>query len=365
MAEVFKTINEAMGSYDEAAAPNNLPDYDDDGDQPKGQGDPRPSDRQQEQGDTQRPASEQPEDQDDLDKLLSDLDPEAGSEEGEGEEDQGDPNAPQTLAEDTLLKLPNGTTKKYGDVLREAAEIETQRGQLGEERQRFDTARTEVRKQYEDMQGNMQVLAQIAQALMPQEPSLEMMQQDLYGYNILKHAYDKQAAMISQIVGMHQNGQQQMTAQQQQELKTFKMEQAQKLVQRDPRFGRDDFWSEFQKDMYSIGPRVYGYSADELREGMLDHRQYEVMRDAIAYQKIKAAAAARKGAGKHADARQRGANQQFRDQPTGRFAPAPQGRVVTGSGSRGRVDPRAMQRQQAQQRFEKNPTLKNAVDLLD
>ncbi len=350
----FNSISDAVGSYSEDAGPQyTLDDDAEDGDD--GQGDRRGarqdgSDGPQHQGDDQQAA----EDQDDLDKLLSGLDPEAGSEDGEGA-DQGDPNQqPQAEMQAAKAQLEN-----------ERRQFQEERQTFTQERQRFETARTQVRQQYEAMQGNMEMLAAVAQALMPQEPDIGMLGVDQNGYHILRNAYDKQVAMIGQVRSAYQQMQQAQTEQQAAAREEFRMEQAQKLVQRDPRFGQNEFWNNFQRDMFSYGPRVYGYTADELRDGMLDHRQFEVLRDAIEYQKIKAAVKARKGVKNHQDARQRGAQQQPRDQRNGQYVPSPQGRVVTGSGVRGRVDPAAMQRQAAEARFKKNPTMKNAVDLID
>lgn len=366
----FGSIADALANsnYDEKAGPEYKLDYDGEEDD-DGQGDRRGA-RQDGQDGPQRPDPQQQDgdgDQDDLDRLLAGLDPdgsEAGFEE-DGDEGQGDPAQPQVLTDDTQVRLPDGSTRRYGDIAREAAEMGNQRQQFAQERQSFETARGQVRQQYETMQGQMQVLAQIAQALMPQEPDIGMLATDQQSYHILRNAYEKQSGMISQIVSMFQQNQQQIEAEHAQRMGAFRTEQAQKLVQRDPRFADDKFWDQFQRDMFSIGPRVYGYTADELRDGMVDSRQFEVFRDAMEFQKIKAAMRARKGAAKHQQARQRGAEQP-RNQQNGQYLPRnPQGRVVTGSGARGRGDPKAAARQAAQAAFDKNPTIANAVNLLD
>jgi len=75
------SFSDAARLYNEDAAPQNLTDNDD-----EDQGDPGQSGQNVDDGSQRQPQEKQDaEDQDDLDRLLADLDPEAGSSEGESD----------------------------------------------------------------------------------------------------------------------------------------------------------------------------------------------------------------------------------------------------------------------------------------
>lgn len=360
MAEIFSSVTDAVSSYKEGSEAPVLDDNDFEGEEDQGQDAPETGSQARDDRSQDQPAEQQGDDgQDDLDRLLNDIEPDVE----DVDAGQGDQTAqPQAATDDLIYRFADGTTAKVSDLAKTHSEITTHRTRMAEDRQKFDQVVGQLRQQYEAVQGQMQMAAEVLQATMPQEPDIGMLSVDPNGYHILKAAFDRQQAMLNQIYGTYQQNQQEMQTRYQTDMQTFRRTEAEKLVERDPRFGRDDFWAQFQNDMFSYGPRVYGYSAEELRNGMMDHRQFEVLRDAIEFQKIKAAIRARKGAAKHAQARV----EQPRNQVNGQYIPRPtQGRVMTGQNTRGRVDQKTLQRQQAQKRFDKNPTLRNAVDLID
>lgn len=334
--EAFGSIEDAIGSYKE----------DDEQSTAEPVTTEIPADGQQ--GDDQQQADPDQGDQGEpevLDELEgNDIDPDQQTD----VELQGGQFAPRTAK----VKLEDGTITTVDALLKTGAQsVElTQRASALEGREReFETIRTQVRQQYEALAPKQELLAKIAQALMPKRPDPQLAATDNYAFTVLNEAYTRTVELINQLGVDHRQTLEQQKAEASAEFDRFKASQAAKLEQRAPDFANDAYYRTFWNDMIAIGGRVYGYSAKELNEGMNDHRQYLVMRDAIAYRKLKAAQAKGRGNG--------------RTVVNGQVVQQGERKVMTGSNRPANAE--ALKRQQAQERFNKNPTAQNAMDLVD
>lgn len=337
-SDTFSTVEDAMGSYvsDEEQ-----------GDGQGGQPD-KPQDGKliDENGNPIEPSHEQEGTDPDLDDLgdgTDDIDASGG--------DQPDPDqAAGFVAHDAKVKLADGTVTTVAEIVRGTmrnADYSQKATKLAEERQQFDGIRQQVRQQYETVTQQQQRLAAIAQAFLPQRPDPAKFVNPAE-YNIMLDGYNRHVEMLQSLDADYRQNIDTQDAEQKKSLQDFRDQQADKLVERDPKFNDDGYYRQFWDDAIKIGGRVYGYTSKELTEGMNDHRQYLVMRDALAFQRLKAKQRAAKGQGQ--GQRQTPSNGQ------GRQPLAVNGRPQN-------VD--AAKRKVAQDRFAKNPSMKNAIDLID
>jgi hypothetical protein len=314
-------------------------------------------DDDQSEQDTQPAPSDQPveQDQSDADEGEPELSLDDGTEEL-ADEDQGDPeetpqNTGQFTSHDAKVRLDDGTVTTVGEVIRGTlrnADYTRGKTELAQARQEFDGMRQQVRQQYETVQQHQQRLAQIASALLPRRPDPSMMQTDLVGYNVMLDAYNRTVEMMQGLDADYQNTVQVQEQERDYALQSFREQQADELVKRDPKFADDNYYRTFWQSAVDVGGRVYGYTQKELADGMNDHRQYLVLRDALAYQRLLAQQRKTKGKG----------NGQ-------RFTPANgRGRQPLAVNGRPNNQQQA-QRRIAQERFSKNPSIKNALDLID
>jgi hypothetical protein len=330
--DTFSTVEDAMSSY---VSDEEREQQDD------GQG--GQSEQQADNGQTEQQEAG-PDDVTDQDPDLDD-----GTDEIDATAEE-DPGAEGLVPHDAKVKLADGTVTTVAEIVRGTlrnADYTKKTTELAQREQKFEEAHSVVRQQYETLTQQQQRLAAIAQAFLPKRPDPAMMQTDLVGYNVQLDAYNRTVEMLQALDSDYQTSVKTQTDEQKQALETFRAEQADKLVERDPKFADDKYYRQFWTDMQSIGGRVYGYTAKELTEGMNDHRQYLVMRDALAFQRIKANQRKAKG--------QQG-QRQTPQNGTGRQPMPVNGRPQNADMAK---------RQAAQERFNQRPTLNNALDLID
>jgi hypothetical protein len=283
--------------------------------------------------------------------------PEDGEEFDDPAEDdaqEGDkPEEPQEgkpgtyAAHNQQVRLPDGTTTTVADLLKTGGDrhaVIEEKTKLAEAKQQFAQVNSQVRSMYEGMQKERELLATFAQQLMPKRPDPALAYTQPGDFQVLNDAYQRTVEMLNTIGSNWQQANQTMEAEGVRALNDFRAEQADRLVERAPEFRNDEYYAKFWNEAIRVGGRVYGYSAKELSEGMNDHRQYLVLRDALAYRRIKARQTSQKGLPRE----------------VGR----PQRRVPQVNGQRAPQSGNAASLAAARKRFAKNPTMRNAVDLL-
>jgi hypothetical protein len=265
-----------------------------------------------------------------------------------------DPDAPieepkpgTFAAHNQNVRLSDGTVTTVAALEKKWAES----GSLVEERTKFDQAKqqfaqvnSEVRAMYEGMQQERELLAALAQSIMPKRPDPNLAYTHPGDFHVLNDAYTRTVEMLNSVGANWHQANATLEAQNRQALEQFRDEQANKLVERAPEFGKEEYYGKFWNEMVRVGGQVYGYSAKELSEGMNDHRQYLVMRDALAFRRIKA----------------RQINQRGLPKDQGK----PQRRIPAVNGQRQPQSVQSAQYAAARKRFYANPTAKNAAALL-
>jgi hypothetical protein len=262
-------------------------------------------------------------------------------------QDEQQPRGGTFAGHNQQVKLADGTTTTVAQLLADRTghgDLMQRETTFRQEQEKFGQAKAQVGEAYQQMQRDRQVIAAIAQTLLPQEPDIAMMANDPHSYHILKAAYDKQVKMIQHVVGQFQANEEKSKGDHDTELKAFREEQGRKLVQRVPSLGTQEGWQAHWGDIFKYGGRVFGYTADELRNGISDHRQHIVMRYAIAHAKNLAKAAEGNKGGRKA--------------PNGQQQPQ---RVMNQPSRPG--NPAAAKAKAAKARFDKNPSIKSAMDL--
>ena len=145
------------------------------------------------------------------------------------------------------------------------------------ERQQMAQARQHIAQQAQTLQQQGQMLAQIAQAMLGQEPALELAQSDPGAYIAHQAQYRQRMEVLQQLQGHMQQASQIAQAQQQQAFaQTVERERA-ALLKAMPELADPAKLSAFQGRIAKVAQR-YGLTAQDL-SGAFDHRSYLMLRD--------------------------------------------------------------------------------------
>lgn len=278
----------------------------------------------------------------------------AGNDDQEGQEGE-EGKAGTFAAKSQRIRLEDGSYTTVGELLNERSshgQLSERETQLREREGKLQETHGHVQSMYEAVQPQLELIATVAKELMPTEPDPALLgtPEGAQTYHLLKAAYDRTVNRINQVVGAWRQNQQLLQTEGQTQQKTFNREEAGKLIQRDKRFGDDKFWESFQRDMFQVGGRVYGYTAEELRNGMIDHRQYMVMRDALAFQKLMGKLRAQK------NGRQQAGQEDGNRRPNGTAV-----RTRVNGSSRRPTNQEVQRAAAARTKFRKEPTIENAL----
>lgn len=216
-----------------------------------------------------------------------------GDDDGEGADDEGDEEGDDDQAEDDEAgedaeddepkkkepKAPAKVKISLGDREIEATpdEVSTYLREGHAERQQMAEARQHIAQQAQALQQQGQMLAQIAQAMLGQEPALEMAQNDPGAYIAHQAQYRQRMEVLQQLQGHMQQASHIAQAQQQQAFaQTVERERA-ALLKAMPELADPAKLSAFQGRIAKVAQR-YGLTATDL-SGAFDHRSYLMLRD--------------------------------------------------------------------------------------
>jgi hypothetical protein len=288
-----------------------------------------------------------------------DTDDEFGEVEEHPDEVEADESSPdyaggRFAADNANVKLTDGTVTtvaelrkaslRQSDYTRKATEIAQERKAIAEKETAFASEREQVKSFAAELQRQRETVAFLAQALMPKEPDIALVEHDIIGYNLQKAAYDKQAKAIGELVAQHQQHQKRQGDETAAEQTEARKREAKALREKwpdffDPHGQPNDKYGKFWRAAVAAAPQ-YGISPEELNE-LTDHRYYLVLRDALAYRRIKAKNAATTG------------------------KPQTSRPVITGGRQGTNGSAQQDKRAAAQARFQRNPSIHNAIDLID
>ena len=225
-------------------------------------------------------------DDDDLDLQFDDADEEDGAE--------AEP-APSAVTDETEVTLEDGTKISIGqlkrnnlfqaDYSRKTEALKAEKAQIQAEVDR------RITEEHQKIQQERELVWAYAQHHMPQPPDPSLMDSTSPNYNPLE--YIEQNTKYEQAMGRVQviwqrkqaEEQEQQKQQQTQFVEFFKWNKAE-LEKKLP-FLKDDAKKEaFKKELEEWGGKAYNLKPEETNR--LDYREYLILRDAIAYQKLKA-----------------------------------------------------------------------------
>jgi hypothetical protein len=268
----------------------------------------------------------------------SGLDESAGDDKAEEADYSGGRFAP----DDAMVRLEDGTVTTVAELRRgglRQADYTKKATALADERRTLQAETMRVAALDQEHQEQRRLLAHFAGAIMPREPDPALISSDPNGYRQQLEAYKAQVGMLGRLGDDIRAFNERLAAEQAWAMGAAREEQSRRLTERAPEFGREDYYRQFWNEAVRAG-EFYGYTADEL-EQLDDHRHYLVLRDALAYRRIKA---------RNARSRTR----------TDGLPP-----VITGGRRRSAEQARRERKDAAWARFNRNRSLRNAVDLID
>lgn len=230
------------------------------------------------------------------------------SDEGEGEETDGndDENAGQAeddesdeepdsdqgrfVASNGKVRLPDGTVSTVADLVqgnlrdRDYRQKTMELAELRKSSEAQSSAYEASKKQFDERATYMEALLK---SIVPAAPDPGLAQTDPYRFMTEKANHDAWVAHLQTIQqGIQQSSQE--TAEQAETKRREKLDEEYKaLVAAVPELKDQARFNRFEQDVFKFGAE-YGFSHDDLRGVAMDHRQVLVLRDAIAFRKLQA-----------------------------------------------------------------------------
>lgn len=216
------------------------------------------------------------------DLLLENLEPEEVAE--------PDAEAPSAINDETEVELEDGQKISIAQLKRNnlfQRDYTRKTEELKAERQRIDTEyQQRVSEAERELSQKRDLILELANQFLPQEPDLSLMQTDPLAYMEQRAIYEQNMRKLN---ALDQQRQQQTAAQrqkQQEQQQAFVQEQRQRLYEYLPHLKDDKKREAFRTDISEIGMKKFGITADEANS-LNDARYVRILHDAIAYQKLK------------------------------------------------------------------------------
>lgn len=253
--------------------------------------DPQDADLKEDEKATNEADADPDDIEDDVDgEDQADADPE--DDEQDVDEDETDPEPSPFANDEALVKMADGRTisvkelREHSDTrIKEMQRHTTQKNQeLSERSKQVEQAANALREHRE-------FLLRVYEQNAPQPPDASMLNDDPIGYMQQKDAYERKAAEWHHMQQFSQAEQQRMQAEMAQQQKAFLQEERTRMVERIPDFKDPAKLEAFKADALKYGTEVFDFSQDELL-AVNDSRYLAVLKDAIAYRKLKAKAPA-------------------------------------------------------------------------
>ena len=211
----------------------------------------------------------------------------------EDEDDDGSPaeEAGSFFAGDSAkVRLADGSVTtiaelKKGNLLH--ADWTRKSMAVAEERKAVEARQQHVHALESELQQQRETVAAFAQFLLPRRPDPQMLEAgDVVGYNLATDAYNRQMEVLGRLNADYQAFQQRQQVEQHDRFSQIRRHEAEQLFERAGDLANPDNYARFWNEAIRAGEH-YGYSPDELA-AVNDHRQYLILRDALAYRRIKA-----------------------------------------------------------------------------
>ena len=283
------------------------------------------SDEQQAGPDEEAPA------EDDFD--LTDGDAEAEPQDGPDEYKNG-----QFAADTARVKLEDGSTVTIAELKRGSMrDGDYTRGKmaLAEKERTWEQKLQSTAQLDTELQEQRNIIMALAEQMAPKRPDPSLIDTDLASFTLQERAYQAFQDSIKQLGAQMEGHRGRQTKEMQEKRQGYLQSERSRLEEIEPRFKDEKWRASFFKAAEDAGA-AYGYTPQEFYQ-LSDHRHFLIMRDALAWRRSRQALA------------KQGNGQQ-------------KGKTLTAQRRPGNANGQAQQTAKA--RFQRNPTLRNAVDLL-
>ena len=217
-------------------------------------------------------------------------------EEPEEKPDEDEYAAGRFAADNAKVRLADGTVTtiadlKNGTLLQSDYSRKTQA--LAEERKIVEATKANFAAVEQAIAQQRETLAMIVNRRLPKPPDPAMLNPqsgvfDVVGYMAAKEDYEAETKDIQQMIYQHQQMLAQQAREAEEQRSRLRDQEAQQLFDKMPELKVPQEYQKFWADAVQYVAGI-GFSAEELDE-VDDHRTYQVLRDAIAYHKLKARA---------------------------------------------------------------------------
>lgn len=239
----------------------------------------------------------QPEDDEEQGAAPTDADEPAEGEgepddEGQAEDDdpEPEPEAPAYVGDDAKVKLADGTEITVGDLKNGTLRLQDYRRKTEEvarERETLTAKSSQVQQLEQQLTEEREFLAQLVQSVMPQKPDISMISVDPVGYAQANAEYQTRKEQIEYLLGQNRQAAERQTAEKAEKDRAKVGREWAALLDHMPELRDGNRLRSFAAEIQDVGGR-YGYTAQELGQIGMDHRQVRVMADAIQWQKLQA-----------------------------------------------------------------------------
>lgn len=158
------------------------------------------------------------------------------------------------------------------------------------ERQTLASQKAEVEQYARTLQEQRDLIFQVAQQFVPQQPDRSMLDQsspnfDPIRYAAMKADYDERIGALSQLQHFSQAEQARLTSEQQRQQQELRKAESQRLLDTMPELKKPEVYRKFWTDAVETMSE-YGFSQEELDQA-IDHRLYPIFRDLAAYRRAR------------------------------------------------------------------------------
>ena len=200
------------------------------------------------------------------------------------------------LVDETVIDLGDGKQATLADLKSHYGQVEERIAgfqrehtaksmELADNRKEVEAQSKRVYNWAEQLKQQSDTINALHQVLMPQPPSIEMRDEDPYGYMMAKDDYDRKVSEINaHRQKIEQMRQQAFQANQQNQQESVGKE-LERLFEAEPELKDPKKFDQYRRESVEIFANKYGFTNQEMSE-VLDHRLARVIRDNIEYEKL-------------------------------------------------------------------------------
>lgn len=217
-------------------------------------------------------------------------DPEDEGQAEDEQEEEHEPVAPAYVAPEAKVKLPDGSEATVADLIQgnlKERDYRQKTQALSTERETIKAKSSELQQFEQQLAADRDFMVQLVQAYMPQKPDYSMVSVDPIGYAEQKAQYDARKEQLDYLVGVQQHLSHKKQQDQAASIKEIRDREWQATLDHMPELKDGKRLNSFVGEIQKVATE-YGYSAQEIQNVGLDHRQVRVLADAIKWRNLQA-----------------------------------------------------------------------------